>query len=271
MSRSRSVSASKRRWRFVRARAHLHLHQAGDDRRREQRVAGGDGAHGVAQPVGRGVLEEEAARAGLQCARDELVVVVAGDDQDPRLAARGQDQLRRLDAVEHRHREVHQHDVGVVLERDFDALGAVPGLAGHLEVGLGVEQLAHAAAHEHVVVDEDDPCPGRGHAAGTAWTAATESSAARSSGSVEGSATRLSTCSRPAGAIKARRGRSRGLDAARNAAPSVTLAPPVNRAGGGRRRPELHRGGRAARRPRGARRGTGSRCPTSMQASTSAY
>ena len=191
MSRSRSVRVQKRGLSCGAgaAVAELALDEPARDRRREQRVARGDRAHRFAQPVGGGVLEEEAGRArpAARCRTSwssSWLVTTRMRAVLPAATIRVVASMPSSTGI----CDVHQHDVGVALERELDALGAVAGLARDLEVGLGVEQRLHAAAHEHVVVDEDDPCPSIAHAAGTAWTPPTASSAARSSGSVAGSA-----------------------------------------------------------------------------------
>ena len=60
------------------------LDHAPGDRRREERVAGGDGADRREQLLGRVVLEHEPARAGAQRLVDVLVEVERRQDQDPR-------------------------------------------------------------------------------------------------------------------------------------------------------------------------------------------
>ena len=52
---------------------------------------------------------------------------------------------RRLEPVEHRHPDVHQHDVGPVRAAQLDGLRAVGGLADDLEVARGVDQHAKPA------------------------------------------------------------------------------------------------------------------------------
>ena len=60
------------------------LDQPPGDGRREQRLAGGDGADAVGELVGRRVLEQEAARARLQRVVDVLVEVVGGEHEHAR-------------------------------------------------------------------------------------------------------------------------------------------------------------------------------------------
>ena len=69
--------------------------------------------------------------------------------------------LGRLDAVHHRHPDVHQDDVGCSRAASSTALGAVARLADELEVRLGGDQHPDPGAEQGLVVDEGDadlPC-----------------------------------------------------------------------------------------------------------------
>jgi hypothetical protein len=85
---------------------HLARHRRG-----QQRLPGGDGAHGLRQGLRRAVLEDEAARPGPQRVVDVLVEVEGGQDQHAGVA--GLDHpLGRGDAVQDRHPDVHENDIG---------------------------------------------------------------------------------------------------------------------------------------------------------------
>ena len=64
-----------------------------------------------------GVLGQVAARARAQRAEHGLVVGVGGERDHARVRPLGRQPARRLDAVAARHPQVHQHDVGLALER----------------------------------------------------------------------------------------------------------------------------------------------------------
>src|SRR5690606_7197158 len=59
------------------------------------------------------------------------------------------------DAVHLRHAQVHEHDVDAERDGALDALTAVAGLAGHVDVGLALEGGAQPVADDGVVVDDE--------------------------------------------------------------------------------------------------------------------
>lgn len=121
--------------------------------------AGGHGPDAVEQPVRRGVLEEEAAGVGAQGPVHAFVQVERGHHEDfdgVRHSGAGQ-QAGDLQAVEDRHADVHHDDVGPHLAGGVDSGPPVPALAGHLHVGLGVDDGDQAGADQHLVVADQDP------------------------------------------------------------------------------------------------------------------
>ena len=119
--------------------------QPAGDARGEQRVAGGDDAHGLDQPFGRDVLEQEAARAGAEGVVDVLVEIERREHEHARPARPVARELPgRLDPVHPGHADVHQDHVGAALATDLDSLLSVGGGAHHGEVGLGVEQFGES-------------------------------------------------------------------------------------------------------------------------------
>ncbi len=108
---------------------------------RDDGVAAGDRADRGQQVVRRDVLEQEAARAGPQPGVGVLVEVERGQDEHPGGAGGGGDAAGGLDAVRSRHPHVHQHHVRVRGLHQAQRGGAVAGLADHLHVVLGVQDL----------------------------------------------------------------------------------------------------------------------------------
>ena len=133
------------------------VRQAGCDRRCEHRLTPRGASDGVGQHAGRGVLEEVAAGARLDGPDDVGIRVVGGQDEDLRGVGPRGDPGRRLGAVHDRHPQVHEHDVGTQPRHQRERLGAVGGLADHLEVALLAEHRDHAGPHQGVVVDDEQP------------------------------------------------------------------------------------------------------------------
>ena len=59
--------------------------------------------------------------------------------------------------VRRRHRDVEDREVDVACSRPLDRLRPILGLGDDLDVGLGVEHGAQAAAHNGVVVSQQNP------------------------------------------------------------------------------------------------------------------
>ncbi len=94
--------------------------------RGQERLSGGDDAHRFEQRLGRSVLEQEPARPGLERVVDVFVQVERRQDEDTRPGvARDADLTRSGDAVQNRHPDIHQHDVGPVLAAPVHRLVAV--------------------------------------------------------------------------------------------------------------------------------------------------
>ena len=126
------------------------------DGRREQRVAGGDGADRGEQLLGRVVLEHEAARAGAQRLVDVLVEVERRQDQDPRGCRR-----RRGSAASPRGRRARACGCPSARRRAearglLDRLEPVARLGDDLDVRLAREQHPEAGADHRLVVGDED-------------------------------------------------------------------------------------------------------------------
>ena len=63
---------------------------------------------------------------------------------------------RRLDAVQLRHRDVHQHDVGLELRHAPQRFLAVADLAHDGDVARRLQQRLQAVAQQDVIVGDDD-------------------------------------------------------------------------------------------------------------------
>jgi hypothetical protein len=125
--------------------------------RREKRVTGGYDPDSVEECLRSNVLEEKAARARLECVVDVFVEVEGREDENvgPGVAGRLDDSSRRLNAVLHRHANVHQHDVRAMLHRKHDSLCAICRGSDDLEVGLCAEKCGEPRPHHLLVVDDE--------------------------------------------------------------------------------------------------------------------
>ena len=108
--------------------------------------------------VGLGVLEQVPGGSRLQRRVYPLGLAEAGQRDHLNVRVKVLDGGGGRDAVEARHEEVHEHDVGQVVagreDGEFVERGPpVPGLAEHLDVVEHLEERAHAAADHRVVVD----------------------------------------------------------------------------------------------------------------------
>ena len=68
---------------------------------------------------------------------------------------------RCFDAIEERHRDVENRDVGGVLLSQSDGLASVARLGDHLPVRAFLQHLAQALADQRVVISQENP---KGHA-----------------------------------------------------------------------------------------------------------
>ena len=115
--------------------------QAAGDGGRQQGVSARDDPQRLQQLDWLGVFEQEPARPGPQGAEDVLVEPPVRDDLPG-----------GLEAVEHRHLNVHQGDVRAVLGGQCDRLPPVGGLGDHLDVVFRFEQRPDAAADQRLVI-----------------------------------------------------------------------------------------------------------------------
>ena len=64
-------------------------------------------------------------------------------------------EARRLGAVQERHAVVHEHDVGLRLERRAHGVASVLGEADHAHVGLRRDEVTQAFGHHAVIVRDE--------------------------------------------------------------------------------------------------------------------
>ncbi len=69
----------------------------------------------------------------------------------------GKDLARGLQAVEKRHRNVHDDDVGTQRNRQVHGLASVAGLRDDLDSAVGEKEGSEALPHNRVVVGQQGP------------------------------------------------------------------------------------------------------------------
>src|ERR1044071_1580349 len=102
------------------------------------------------------VFQEIAVRAGAQCTEKIRVVVERGEDENRRRRKALANARRRLNAVEPRHAQVHQHDRRMQRLDERDRFLAVRRFADDLEIVARGEERAQPFAKEHLIVGDDD-------------------------------------------------------------------------------------------------------------------
>ena len=126
------------------------------DRRRDQRVTDGGGAHRLEQQLRTAVFEDEAGGAVAQRDLDVLVGVEGrgDDDSQRRLHVGAGEEPGGGEAVEHGHPDVEQADIGPDPLGQFDGRTTVVGLADNGHVGLAVDDHPEAGPHHRLIVGE---------------------------------------------------------------------------------------------------------------------
>ena len=136
--------------------------QLAGDRRRQDWFARNNFAQRCDEVGGWGVLEEEAAGAGLQRTQHQVVGVEGGQhDHLWRLGHRTQ-RDGGLEPVDLRHPDVHQHHVGAGLLCKRRDRGPVRGFADDVDVRLPRQHRPQTRTHQPLVVHEQQADGGWG-------------------------------------------------------------------------------------------------------------
>jgi hypothetical protein len=108
----------------------------------------------LGQDGGGGLLDQEPGDPQLGHLRDEGVVPVRGEDQDPGCGQLFENLPARFNAVEPRHRNVHHDHRGKQLPGQTHGFAAGLRLPDHLDVARQFEQLTKSLADDRVVIRE---------------------------------------------------------------------------------------------------------------------
>lgn len=131
------------------------LEELSGERRRERWLAAGGAVEELEERIRFEVLEQVALRAGFDGVEEFRFLFRRGEDHDFHLRRFTDDQLRRADAVELRHLQVHQHEIGLELARERHRFAAVLRFADDL-VSLRKQEASQAVAEERVIVGNED-------------------------------------------------------------------------------------------------------------------
>jgi signal transduction histidine kinase len=123
----------------------------------EQRLTPPNTAHGVDEIVAAHLLEDVTGGAGHDRGVHGLVVGERREHEAGDLLVTRADLAADLDAVAVGQADVEHGDVGLGRGDAAERLFGGAGIADHLEVALGLEQLTDAATHDLVVVEQEDP------------------------------------------------------------------------------------------------------------------
>jgi len=136
--------------------ANVVFREQATDSGTEEGFALRDRVEGGKELRGSGILEEIAASAGIEGAHDVGFVGMHAEHDDAGGGRLFKDGLSGLNAVEERHGDVHNNDVGRQRGRKGDGVAAVIGFADDFEIGLALEESAEAGAHDGMIVCEKD-------------------------------------------------------------------------------------------------------------------
>ena len=86
------------------------------------------------------VFQQIALRAGLKRAVDVLITVVSREHDDARVGKLVSNLCNRIDTTHHRHPQIHECDVGLVLTKKIERLLSVDALRDDFHIGDGVDE-----------------------------------------------------------------------------------------------------------------------------------
>jgi hypothetical protein len=144
------------RWRSRTGNAGELFDDAFRDRRREQCISAGNDPDGGKESLGRVVFEHESAGTRAEGLVDVFVEVERRQDQNPSRFVGCEDPPGRLETVQFRHADVHQHHRRLKAGRLLDRLEAVACLGHDFDVGLSAEQHPEAGANHRLVVRDEN-------------------------------------------------------------------------------------------------------------------
>jgi len=102
------------------------------------------------------VLEDIAAGAGFNDLMHEFVGFVHGEDQDLRAGRSFMNAAGGVHAVEERHTDIENSDIGFEFGGFFDGITAIHGFGADMPAIAGFEEGAQAGANDGVIIRDQD-------------------------------------------------------------------------------------------------------------------
>src|SRR5205085_8793002 len=124
------------------------------DLRAEKGSAFGNSSDSAKKIVLRGILQQIGSDTGLQGSHDVAFIAMHAQHYDGCSRQCARDSARRLDSVEVRHSDVHDHYVRFLVFNQPNNFASVAGFTDHLEVRLLLQEQSQAVADDSVVVGE---------------------------------------------------------------------------------------------------------------------
>lgn len=118
-------------------------------------------ADALKQFFARCILEQISPRAHFDGAMDFVVGIEGGQHDDARGWIGAPDFLDCAHAIQHRHPQVEQRDVGPHFAPALDGFAAIVGFGDHRHVDLPPDDRGDAFEHGDVIVGDQDANPSR--------------------------------------------------------------------------------------------------------------
>ncbi len=125
------------------------------DGRAEEQLLAGHRADGLQQIGLRAIFEQISLGAGRQGADQEGLIAVHAQHNDADVGIALDDLGGGIDAVQLRHGNIHDDDVGRELLGEANGFAAVASFADHFDGRVGLEQELKALADHAVIVGDE--------------------------------------------------------------------------------------------------------------------
>ncbi len=112
--------------------------------------------YSVRKGLGRGLFEEERARAVFQCPLNVSIIAVGGENEDPGVGNFSKDLPSGFQAVKQRHGDIHHNDGWLELFGQLDRLAPRFCLCNDFYIRFRVEHGPEALAYHRMIIGQED-------------------------------------------------------------------------------------------------------------------